>query len=75
MKKLLILLFAIVSIAGMSFITIDGLNIGDALPKATVKMKDVSGKQITMQDAKKENGLLVMFSCNTCPYEIGRAHV
>ena len=70
MKKLFILLSAIVSIAGMSFITIDGLNIGDALPKATVKLKDISGKQITMQDAKKENGLLVMFSCNTCPYVV-----
>ena len=30
-------------------------------------MKDISGKEITLKDAVKENGLLVMFSCNTCP--------
>ena len=67
MKKLLILLFTIVSVAGMSFITIDGLNIGDALPKATVKLKDVSGKQITMQEAKKENVNHVPMLSRGCP--------
>jgi len=25
---------------------------------------------VTMNEAKKKNGLLVMFSCNTCPYVI-----
>jgi hypothetical protein len=33
-------------------------------------MKDINGKEISLQDAFKENGLLVMFSCNTCPYVI-----
>ena len=33
-------------------------------------MKDISGKEVTLKDAKKANGLLVMFSCNTCPYVI-----
>jgi hypothetical protein len=33
-------------------------------------MQDVSGRQITLDGAKKENGLLVMFSCNTCPVVI-----
>ena len=70
MKKILFLSAAILAVSLMSFITIDGINIGDSLPNATVKLKDVSGKQITMQTAKKENGLLVMFSCNTCPYVV-----
>jgi thioredoxin-related protein len=30
-------------------------------------MKDISGKEISFKDATKKNGLLVMFSCNTCP--------
>jgi hypothetical protein len=30
-------------------------------------MKDISGKEIAFKDAMKKNGLLVMFSCNTCP--------
>ena len=70
MKKLLFISVAILSVLIMSFITIDVLNIGDALPKATQKFKDISGKQITLQNAKKDNGLLVMFSCNTCTYVV-----
>jgi thioredoxin-related protein len=70
MKKLLFISIAILSIAFMSFVYADVLNIGDAMPKSNAKLKDVSGKEITMQAAKKENGLLVMFSCNTCPYVI-----
>jgi len=33
-------------------------------------MKDVSGKTTTLKDAKTDKGLLVMFSCNTCPYVV-----
>ncbi len=46
------------------------LNIGDAAPMTDYKMKDISGKELSMADVKKDNGLLVMFSCNTCPYVI-----
>lgn len=46
------------------------LPIGADMPKADVKMKDISGKEISLKDAKKSNGLLVMFSCNTCPYVV-----
>jgi thioredoxin-related protein len=49
---------------------IDPLPIGASLPKADLKMKDITGKEVSMQDAKKKNGLLVMFSCNTCPWVI-----
>jgi thioredoxin-related protein len=31
---------------------------------------DISGKEVTLKSASKENGLLVMFTCNTCPYVI-----
>ncbi len=44
------------------------LEIGKAIPSADVKMMDISGKEVSLADAKAENGLLVMFSCNTCPY-------
>ena len=68
MKKIIFIAITILSIALISFVHADVLNIGDALPKAALKLKEVSGKEITMEAAKKENGLLVMFSCNTCPY-------
>ena len=44
------------------------LPIGADMPKADLKMKDVSGKEVSLKEAVKKNGLLVMFSCNTCPY-------
>jgi hypothetical protein len=31
-------------------------------------MRDVSGKQISLNEVKTGKGLLVIFSCNTCPY-------
>ncbi|HLK27502.1 MAG TPA: thioredoxin family protein [Puia sp.] len=46
------------------------LPIGAALPKADLSMKDVSGKTISLQEATNTNGLLVMFSCNSCPVVI-----
>jgi thioredoxin-related protein len=48
----------------------NSLPIGAMIPKADQKLKDVSGKEVSLQDARKENGLLVMFSCNSCPYVI-----
>ena len=44
------------------------LEIGTPMPNAELKMMDVSGKEVSLNDAKGENGLLVIFSCNTCPY-------
>jgi thioredoxin-related protein len=69
MKK--ILLFAAVSgFALMAFSPATELPIGADLPKPDVKMQDVSGKDISLKKAMRSNGLLVMFSCNTCPYVI-----
>lgn len=62
--KLIIFLFAI---SFFSFNTSTDLPIGADLPKADIKIKDISGKEITLKSAAKKNGLLVMFSCNTCP--------
>ncbi|MBS1743888.1 MAG: thioredoxin family protein [Bacteroidetes bacterium] len=68
MKK--ILFAAIVALTGMAFSLTTVLPIGADMPKADVKMKDVSGKDVSIKDAVKTNGVLVMFSCNTCPYVI-----
>ena len=47
---------------------LDEIAINAAIPMADAKMKDVSGKEVSLNDIKKEKGLLVIFSCNTCPY-------
>jgi len=65
--------FAAAAVAAISFAFTtynDVLPIGAAIPKADLKLKDISGKEVTLKEAKKKNGLLVMFSCNTCPWVI-----
>jgi thioredoxin-related protein len=66
MKKIL---FSILPVVAITFIaSINGpLPIGAPIPNPDVKMKDISGKEVSFKDAQKKNGLLVMFSCNTCP--------
>ena len=43
------------------------LPIGASLPNPTQKMKSTSGEEVSFKDVMGKNGLLVMFSCNTCP--------
>jgi hypothetical protein len=74
MKKLFFMCLFLPALGFLSFSplrpTESNLPIGAPLPRAEVMVKDVSGKNIRLGDVKKENGLLVMFSCNTCPYVI-----
>lgn len=47
------------------------IEIGDAIPQADLKMKNaVNDKDISLAGSKGEKGLLVMFSCNTCPFVV-----
>lgn len=57
-------------VALASFSQVAPLNPGSPIPKANLKMKDVSGKLIALSDVRTQQGLLVMFSCNTCPYVV-----
>ena len=48
----------------------DKMNPGDDLPTQEFTLRNANGGSLTLQQAEKENGLLVMFSCNTCPFVI-----
>jgi thioredoxin-related protein len=67
-------LFAILSFVcaiTLSFITrmpYDELAIGTAIPQGDVAMADVSGETTSLSKSKTEKGILVIFTCNTCPY-------
>ncbi|MBX2888086.1 MAG: thioredoxin family protein [Ferruginibacter sp.] len=63
------LFLMIAAVSTMAFIT-EVLPIGSKLPEADLKMKDISGNEMTMKSIAKKNGLLVMFSSNGCPYVI-----
>ncbi len=71
MKKLLILPVIAVALTASAFVlttAFDELPLNSVLPEASYKMKDVSGKDISLDEAKTAKGILVIFSCNTCPY-------
>lgn len=71
MKKLFLFLsIAVSGLVTFADLSTNNLPIGAPLPKPDVKMKDVSGKMVSLNDAKTKNGLLVVFSCNTCPYVV-----
>ena len=71
MKKLFSLLVLLPALGLVSLNTSPGsLPIGSPLPKADIRVKDVSGKVVSLGQARGTSGLLVMFSCNTCPYVI-----
>ena len=44
------------------------LEINEKTTLLDYKMKDISEKMLSLNEIKKENGLLVIFSCNTCPF-------
>lgn len=63
--KMIINIAAILSIAFAA-----ELEIGSTMPKMEQKLQDISGRTMTLADAKGDQGTLVVFSCNTCPWVI-----
>jgi len=47
------------------------MDIGANMPAADVEMQATDGSSYALKDLKGENGLLVIFSCNTCPFVVG----
>lgn len=66
-------LIALVS-AAFTFSTPDdktGLKIGDKLPMADTDMNGVDGNAHTLSKLMGKKGLVIVFSCNTCPFVVG----
>lgn len=55
---------------GITFLIGGELEIGSAMPLKDFQLADISGKNITLANAKGDAGTLVIFSCNTCPWVI-----
>ena len=64
MKKILI------PIMGLTFLLAGELEIGSTMPLKDLELADISGKNMTLANAKGDAGTLVVFSCNTCPWVI-----
>jgi hypothetical protein len=44
------------------------LEIGSGVPEAAVRMKGVDGRELTLAESAGARGLLVVFTCNHCPW-------
>ncbi len=62
---------ALIGVAIMAHDPSDELAIGASAPLTDMTMKDVIGNDINLKNINGRNGLLVIFSCNTCPFVIG----
>jgi peroxiredoxin len=66
-----ILLVCLAGLLGLALTVIGPekeLEIGSKAPLVDLKMRDVSGQMLSLRDVAGKNGLLVIFSCNTCPW-------
>ncbi len=68
MKSLVFLFVLLLSFSVYAADNTGKLEIGDKAVLTDVKMTDVSGKSLSLEDVKGKNGVLVLFSCNTCPF-------
>lgn len=59
---------SVLGVAAAAAADVAALSLGDAAPMATVKMKSVDGRELSIAEAAGAKGTLVMFSCNHCPY-------
>lgn len=48
------------------------LEIGDLAPSPSYSMMNLDGSLVSLNDVKGENGALVIFTCNSCPFVVGR---
>ena len=62
--KIFTLLLVGFLMAGMP--TKKGLDVGDQA--ATFSLKNVDGKMVSLKDYKSEKGVILIFTCNVCPY-------
>ena len=69
-SSFVIALFGLVSATSIAAQDIQQLPLGSTLPLGDVQMEDISGRNLSLNEVKGDNGLLVIFSCNTCPWVI-----
>src|SRR5690606_37289861 len=48
--------------------TTDGVGIGDKAP--SFNLKNIDGKMVSLDDYSSEKAVIVVFTCNHCPYAV-----
>lgn len=70
MKKVILFSFMAFFAGRIIAQNIQSLPVGSEAPLMNHEMQDISEKPVSIKSAMGENGVLIMFSCNTCPYVI-----
>ena len=65
MKLITIIILAATT---MLVIPAEQISIGDKAPKQDLELLSTDGNQVSLKDLNRENGLCVIYSCNTCPW-------
>jgi peroxiredoxin len=68
MKYVLTMIFAVVSLMAQQGATSAGVVVGDLAP--SFRLKNVDGKFVALDDYRTSKGLVVVFTCNHCPYSV-----
>jgi peroxiredoxin len=68
MKYVLTMIFAVVSLMAQQGATSVGVVVGDLAP--SFRLKNVDGKFVALDDYRTSKGLVVVFTCNHCPYSV-----
>ena len=65
-KKHILLALSVIMLTGLAFTFKSGYQVGD---NATdFSLKNVDGNMVSMADFKEAKGIILVFTCNTCPY-------
>lgn len=73
MRKIKLLALGVLlgtTFTGFAQNNIKSIDVGSSLPMADKVVKSTSNKDVTLAGSKSDKGLIVMFSCNTCPYVV-----
>ncbi len=62
------MIFAVVSLVAQQGATSVGVVVGDLAP--SFRLKNVDGKFVALDDYRTSKGLVVVFTCNHCPYSV-----
>lgn len=57
-----------------SFLLVPGeqeLKFGKKIPLTNKKLMNIDNSMLSLDELKQENGLIIIFSCNTCPFVVG----
>lgn len=65
------LLFSLLISSSFSFSQIP---VGNTIKPGVVLMKNATGEPSNIKRENKKNGVIVVFSCNTCPFVVGSSH-